>query len=282
MGGNMKIIESKRIISVIKEDLIRVVDSLNKTPKLAIIQVEGDIASNSYVKNKRKLGAELGIIVQHVLLPSDTKQEDVINITNQLNNDKDTDGIIIQLPLPSHINERVVLDNIAPDKDVDGLGTTQIGYLNTQSFKTLLPCTALGVIMMLKNLTNLEGKDVVIVNRSHLIGKPLQVILTNENATVTLCHSKTKNLREKMKNADIVITGIGKAKYFDKNYFSDGQIIIDCSMNRGDDGELCGDVRVEDLNDLDVEIASGIGHTGLFTVLSLMINTINARKMKEI
>lgn len=282
MGGNMKIIESKRIINVIKEDLIRVVDSLNKTPKLAIIQVEGDIASNSYVKNKRKLGAELGIIVQHVLLPSDTKQEDVINITNQLNNDKDTDGIIIQLPLPSHINERVVLDNIAPDKDVDGLGTTQIGYLNTQSFKTLLPCTALGVIMMLKNLTNLEGKDVVIVNRSHLIGKPLQVILTNENATVTLCHSKTKNLREKMKNADIVITGIGKAKYFDKSYFSDGQIIIDCSMNRGDDGELCGDVRVEGLNDLDVEIASGIGHTGLFTVLSLMINTINAKKMKEI
>ena len=282
MGGNMKIIESKRIINVIKEDLIRVVDSLNKTPKLAIIQVEGDIASNSYVKNKRKLGAELGIIVQHVLLPSDTKQEDVINITNQLNNDKDTDGIIIQLPLPSHINERVVLDNIAPDKDVDGLGTTQIGYLNTQSFKTLVPCTALGVIMMLKNLTNLEGKDVVIVNRSHLIGKPLQVILTNENATVTLCHSKTKNLREKMKNADIVITGIGKAKYFDKNYFNDGQIIIDCSMNRGDDGELCGDVKVEDLNDLDVEIASGIGHTGLFTVLSLMINTINAKKMKEI
>lgn len=282
MGGNMKIIESKRIISVIKEDLIRVVDSLNKTPKLAIIQVEGDIASNSYVKNKRKLGAELGIIVQHVLLPSDTKQEDVINITNQLNNDKDTDGIIIQLPLPSHINERVVLDNIDPDKDVDGLGTTQIGYLNTQSFKTLVPCTALGVIMMLKNLTNLEGKDVVVVNRSHLIGKPLQVILTNENATVTLCHSRTKNLKEKMKNADIVITGIGKAKYFDKSYFNDGQIIIDCSMNRGDDGELCGDVRVEDLNDLDVEIASGIGHTGLFTVLSLMINTINAKKMKEI
>lgn len=282
MGGNMKIIESKRIISVIKEDLIRVVDSLNKTPKLAIIQVEGDIASNSYVKNKRKLGAELGIIVQHVLLPSDTKQEDVINITNQLNNDKDTDGIIIQLPLPSHINERVVLDNIAPDKDVDGLGITQIGYLNTQSFKALLPCTALGVIMMLQNLTNLEGKDVVIVNRSHLIGKPLQVILTKENATVTLCHSRTKNLREKMKNADIVITGIGKAKYFDKSYFNDGQIIIDCSMNRGDDGELCGDVKVEDLSDLDVEIASGIGHTGLFTVLSLMINTINARKMKEI
>ena len=282
MGGNMKIIESKRIINVIKEDLISVVDSLNKTPKLAIIQVEGDIASNSYVKNKRKLGAELGIMVQHVLLPSDTKQEDVINITNQLNNDKDTDGIIIQLPLPSHINERVVFDNIAPDKDVDGLGTTQIGYLNTQSFKTLLPCTAFGVIMMLKNLTNLEGKDVVVVNRSHLIGKPLQVILTNENATVTLCHSKTKNLREKMKNADIVITGIGKAKYFDKNYFSDGQIIIDCSMNKGDDGKLCGDVKVEDLNNLDVEIASGIGHTGLFTVLSLMINTINARKMKEI
>ena len=282
MGGNMKIIESKKIISVIKEDLIRVVDSLNKTPKLAIIQVEGDIASNSYVKNKRKLGAELGIIVQHVLLPSDTKQEDVINITNQLNNDKDTDGIIIQLPLPSHINERVVLDNIAPDKDVDGLGTTQIGYLNTQSFKKLVPCTALGVFIMLQNLTNLKSKDVVIVNRSHLIGKPLQVILTNENATVTLCHSKTKNLREKMNNADIVITGIGKAKYFDKNYFSDGQIIIDCSMNRGDDGELCGDVKVEDLSDLDVEIASGIGHTGLFTVLSLMINTINAKKMKEI
>ena len=150
-----------------------------------------------------------------------------------------------------------------------------MGKLAAKNPEALIPCTAFGVLEMLEELLDLEGKNVVIVNRSNLIGVPLQAILTQRNATVTLCHSKTRNLKEKMRNADIVITGIGKAKFFDASYFTDWQTIIDCSMNFKD-GKICGDVDVDDLEHLDVDIASGTGQTGPFTVLSLIYNTVRS------
>lgn len=270
----MQIINTKEIAQEIK-DAIRVTIPKHQTPKLVIIQVEGDIASDSYVRNKVKLGKELGIEVEHISLKNDISQAKLETVIKHYNADHNTDGIIVQLPLPKHLNERAALDTIDVEKDVDGLSTEQIGRLTTQNGNVLHPCTALGVVNMLLHITELKGKDVVIVNRSNLIGKPLQTMLTEENATVTLCHSKTKNLKEKIQNADIVITGIGKAKFFDKSYFKDGQIIIDCSMNTYE-GKLCGDVKVEDLEELDVLIASGTGHTGVMTVLSLMYNTLMA------
>lgn len=274
-GENMKIINTKEIAQEIK-DAIRVTMPKGVVPKLVILQVEGDKASDSYVKNKVKLGKELGIEVEHTLLKSDISQKKLEMIIEHYNADRDTSGIIVQLPLPNHLDERKALDTIDVEKDVDGLGTKQIGRLTTQNGRVMHPCTALGVINMLINITELEGKDVVIVNRSNLIGKPLQIMLANEDATVTMCHSRTKNLKEKIQNADIVITGIGKAKFFDKSYFKDGQIIIDCSMNVYE-GKLCGDVKIEDLEELDVLVASGTGHTGVMTVLSLMYNTLMAK-----
>ena len=271
----MKIINTREIAQEIK-DAIRVTMPKGVVPKLVIIQVEGDKASDSYVKNKVKLGKELGIEVEHTLLKSDISQAKLEMIISHYNADRNTSGIIVQLPLPNHLDERKALDTIDVEKDVDGLGTKQIGRLNTQNGRIMHPCTALGVLNILINITDLEGKDVVIVNRSNLIGKPLQIMLTNEDATVTMCHSRTKNLKEKMQNADIVITGIGKAKFFDKSYFKDGQIIIDCSMNVYE-GKLCGDVKIEDLEELDVLVASGTGHTGVMTVLSLMYNTLMAK-----
>ena len=271
----MRIINTKEIAQEIK-DAIRVTMPKGVVPKLVILQVEGDKASDSYVKNKVKLGKELGIEVEHTLLKSDIPQKKLEMIIEHYNADRDTSGIIVQLPLPNHLDERKALDTIDVEKDVDGLGTKQIGRLITQNGRIMHPCTALGVINMLINITELEGKDVVIVNRSNLIGKPLQIMLTNEDATVTMCHSRTKNLKEKIQNADIVITGIGKAKFFDKSYFKDGQIIIDCSMNVYE-GKLCGDVKIEDLEELDVLVASGTGHTGVMTVLSLMYNTLMAK-----
>lgn len=271
----MKIINTKEIAQEVK-DAIRVTMPKGVVPKLVILQVEGDKASDSYVKNKVKLGKELGIEVEHTLLKSDISQAKLEMIISHYNADRNTSGIIVQLPLPNHLDERKALDTIDVEKDVDGLGTKQIGRLNTQNGRIMHPCTALGVLNMLINITDLEGKDVVIVNRSNLIGKPLQIMLTNEDATVTMCHSRTKNLKEKMQNADIVITGIGKAKFFDKSYFKDGQIIIDCSMNVYE-GKLCGDVKIEDLEELDVLVASGTGHTGVMTVLSLMYNTLMAK-----
>ena len=274
-GENMKIINTKEIAQEIK-DAIRVTMPKGVVPKLVILQVEGDKASDSYVKNKVKLGKELGIEVEHKLLKGDISQAKLEMIISHYNADHNTSGIIVQLPLPNHLDERKALDTIDVEKDVDGLGTKQIGRLTTQNGRVMHPCTALGVINMLINITELEGKDVVIVNRSNLIGKPLQIMLTNEDATVTMCHSRTKNLKEKIQNADIVITGIGKAKFFDKSYFKDGQIIIDCSMNVYE-GKLCGDVKIEDLEELDVLVASGTGHTGVMTVLSLMYNTLMAK-----
>lgn len=271
----MKIINTKEIAQEIK-DAIRITLPKDVETRLVIIQIEGDKASDSYVKNKVKLGAELGIKVSHVMLKNDTTQDKLERIIEFYNNEDSVNGIIVQLPLPKHLNERKALDKIDVEKDVDGLSTAQIGRLTTENGRVMFPCTALGVLNMLINITELEGKDVVIVNRSNLIGKPLQTLLTKENATVTMCHSKTKNLKEKIQNADIVITGIGRAKHFDKSYFRDGQIIIDCSMNMYE-GKLCGDVKIEDLEDLDVLIASGTGHTGIMTVLSLMYNTLMAR-----
>ena len=271
----MKIINTKEIAQEVK-DAIRVTMPKGVVPKLVILQVEGDKASDSYVKNKIKLGKELGIEVEHTLLKSDISQKKLEMIIEHYNADRDTSGIIVQLPLPNHLDERKALDTIDVEKDVDGLDTKQIGRLTTQNGRIMHPCTALGVINMLINITELEGKDVVIVNRSNLIGKPLQIMLTNEDATVTMCHSRTKNLKEKIQNADIVIIGIGKAKFFDKSYFKDGQIIIDCSMNVCE-GKLCGDVKIEDLEELDVLVASGTGHTGVMTVLSLMYNTLMAK-----
>lgn len=271
----MKIINTKEIAQEIK-DAFRVAIPKGVVPSLVIIQVEGDKASNSYVKNKMKLGQELGINVRHISLKNDVTQGKLERIIEFYNSNDEVDGIIVQLPLPKHLDERKALDTIDVEKDVDGLGTQQIGRLTTQNGRVMYPCTALGVLNMLIHITELEGKDVVIVNRSNLIGKPLQTMLTGENATVTMCHSKTKNLKEKIQNADIVITGIGKAKFFDKSYFKDGQIIIDCSMNVYE-GKLCGDVKVEDLEELDVLVASGTGHTGVMTVLSLMYNTLMAK-----
>lgn len=271
----MKIINTKEIAQEIK-DAIRTIIPKDVETRLVIIQVEGDKASDSYVKNKVKLGAELGIKVSHVMLKNDTTQDKLERIIEFYNNEDSVNGIIVQLPLPKHLNERKALDKIDVEKDVDGLSTAQIGRLTTENGRVMFPCTALGVLIMLINITELESKDVVIVNRSNLIGKPLQTLLTKKNATVTMCHSKTKNLKEKIQNADIVITGIGRAKHFDKSYFRDGQIIIDCSINMYE-GKLCGDVKIEDLEDLDVLIASGTGHTGVMTVLSLMYNTLMAR-----
>ena len=271
----MRIINSKQMREKRIKSLQDIVKEMKKKPTLVIVQVEGDKASDSYVSNKVKLGNKIGLNVEHILLPNNVEQKEVENCVETLNKRNDVNGIIVQLPLPYHINEHEVLNKIDYRKDVDGLTEIQMGKLAAKNPEALIPCTAFGVLEMLEELLDLEGKNVVIVNRSNLIGIPLQAILTQRNATVTLCHSKTRNLKEKMRNADIVITGIGKAKFFDASYFTDLQTIIDCSMNFKD-GKICGDVDVDDLEHLDVDIASGTGHTGPFTVLSLIYNTVRS------
>ena len=272
----MEMINSKEIIANEKAKLIDIVKGLDKQPVLAVIQVAGDSASDRYVNNKRKLGTEIGIEVRHILLDNNVTQEEVQCVINELNSDDDVNGIILQLPIPEHLNQRELLDSICPYKDVDGLGAYQLGWLGTKDKRALAPCTAKGVIALLDNVVEdgLVGKDICVVNCSYLIGIPLQTML-RDTATVTVCHKSTNDLKNKMRNADIVITGIGCAKYFDRSYVSNGQVIIDCSMNF-DNGKLCGDYDLESLKSMDILIASGAGHTGPMTVLSLMINTVQA------
>ena len=277
----MKMIDSKAVIELQKDLLKKSIKTFSRKPTLAVIQIEGDAASDRYVRNKKKLGEELGLEVRHILLSNKINQGTVLEIIDKLNDDKNVDGIILQLPIPEHLDKRLLLNRIAPEKDVDGLGAYQIGWLSSNHKNALVPCTAKGVLDLLKaNTDELEGKDIVIVNCSYLIGIPLQAIL-RDKATVTVCHKLTKNLKQKMRDADIVITGIGQAKYFDRSYTSNGQIIIDCSMNFDENGKLCGDYDLESLKGMDVLIASGPGHTGPLTVLSLMYNTIEAFKQQS-
>lgn len=277
------IIETRELVYEIRDYIKSEVDKLKDKPKLTIIQVEGDAASDSYVKNKKKLGAELGIEVMHHLLPNTLTQEEyeiIVKAMNQTN----ADGIIVQLPLPSHVNERALLELIDPNKDVDGLTSAQMGYLSINHSNTLIPCTAYGVLQILNSTcSDLSGQDVTIVNASNLIGKPLRELLTQRGCTVTVCHTRTKNLKEKMRNADIVITGIGQPYYFDSSYFTDCQIIIDCGLSyHKDTGKLVGDVNLPDVEENVVTlIASGTGHTGLATTTMLMYNTLQSKLRKE-
>ena len=277
----MKMIDSKAVIELQKDLLKKSIKTFSRKPTLAVIQIEGDVASDRYVRNKKKLGEELGLEVRHILLSNKINQGTVLEIIDKLNDDKNVDGIILQLPIPEHLDKRLLLNRIAPEKDVDGLGAYQIGWLSSNHKNALVPCTAKGVLDLLKaNTDKLEGKDIVIVNCSYLIGIPLQTMLRNK-ATVTICHKLTKDLKEKMRSADIVVTGIGQTKYFDRSYVSNGQIIIDCSMNFDENNKLCGDYDLESLKGMDVLIASGPGHTGPLTVLSLMYNTIEAFKQQS-
>lgn len=272
----MKMIDSKAVIESQKQELKETIQGLPSTPVLVVIQVDGDAASDRYVRNKRKLGEELGIEVRHILLDNDVKQVEVLELIDELNADDEVNGMILQLPIPEHLDKRLLLNRIAPEKDVDGLGVQQIGMLGINDKKALVPCTAKGVYdLLIANTDTLKGKDIVIVNCSYLIGIPLQTML-RDTATVTVCHILTKDLKNKMRNANIVVTGIGQAKYFDRSYVSNGQLIIDCSMNFDENNKLVGDYDLESLKSMDVLIASGPGHTGPLTVLSLMSNTIEA------
>lgn len=273
----MQKIDVQAIIKNKKEAIKKEVKNLKGQPNLTIIQVEGYSESDLYVNNKIKLGNELGIQVSHIKLHKDISKDELVDLIEHLNENDSVHGIIVQLPLPRHLNEFEIVNHIDYRKDVDGLTVYQRGLAEIDGEGVLYPCTAIGVVEILKSVCKLEGKDVVVVNRSSLIGKPLQKMLTNMNATVTMCHSKTKNISEKMRNADIVITGVSIPRKFDAKHFTDWQVVIDCSMNYVD-GKIVGDVNVDKLENLDIRVASGKGNTGPMTVLSLIENTIKSFK----
>lgn len=274
-----KIIDGKQIQNKLKEELKKTIKDINQELKLTVIQVGNDPASNVYIRNKGNLCSEVGIKFDHLKYENIT-EEDLISQIKKLNNDQTVTGILVQLPLPSHINSQKVIETIDYKKDVDGLTSKNIGNLFAGN-KAIAPCTALGVMEILKETkTPLEGKNVVVVGRSKLVGLPLISLLLKNNATVTTCHSKTQNLKAITQTADILIVAIGKKEFINKDYVKEDVIVIDVGINR-EEGKLYGDCNLNQIIDKCQLITPVPGGVGPLTVIMLINNIIEAYNLQN-
>lgn len=267
------------------EELKKRVEKLKRKPKLVIIRVEGDEASERYVRNKNKRADEVGIDHETILFPQDVSQKEVIEKIDELNFDTSVDGILLQLPLPKHLDEHYLTNRIFHTKDVDGF-TVQNSGLLALGQPNLVSCTPKGVVGLLKFYdVDLKGKDVLVINASNIVGKPLANLLLVEGATPTIAHIHTKDLKEKIKRADIIITATGQLRFLNADDFVEGQIIVDVSINVNEFGKLEGDVDKRDydkLNEKGCSIVPVPGGIGVTTVISLIENVIEVAENKRL
>ena len=275
----MILLDGKKCADELKDDFKYIVkgfyDKYGVSLKLCVVQVGDDAASSVYVRNKEKACEYVGIEAETLKFDNSISEIELLKVINDLNNDDSVTSILVQLPLPEHICERRIMESIDQDKDADCLNPVNIGLLSCSNVASITPCTPQGVIWLLSHYgIDIEGKHCVIVGRSNIVGKPLAVMLTNKNATVTLCHSKTKNLKEICKQADILICSIGKPKFFDEEYVKDGAVVVDVGINRTDDGKLCGDVDFDAVKDKVYAITPVPGGCGPMTITGLIANVI--------
>lgn len=269
---------AQRIKLQLKEETLELKESLGKVPGLAIILVGDNPASKIYVNSKIKGCSELGFESFAHFLPEDTSEERVLELIGELNEDERVNGILVQLPLPKHIDEKKVIDKIALNKDVDGFKPENLGLLMLGDKDSMQPCTPAGIMELLKAYSiDLVGKDVVVVGRSNIVGKPMGSLLINEGATVTTCNSKTKDLKAKTSQADMVIMAIGQAKFLTEDMVKEGAIIVDVGINRTEDG-LFGDVDYDGVSKKAAYITPVPGGVGPMTVAMLFANTMKAFK----
>lgn len=276
-----KIIDGKALAKTIRGNLKSEVEDLKKNgiqPKLAVIMVGEDKASKIYVKNKSKACEELGIEYEEYLLKEETTMEELLNLIHKLNNDDKIHGILLQSPLPKHLNIDEAFREISPDKDVDGFNPVNVGKLclNQDGF---VSCTPNGVVKMLEEYNiPTEGANTVIIGRSNIVGKPLVQCLLNKNATVTVCHSKTKDIEKITQKADIVIAALGKPNFVKSDMVKEGSVIIDVGINRLDNGKIVGDIDFENVEKKASYITPVPGGVGPMTVAMLMSNVVKAAK----
>ena len=275
------IIDGKALAKKTRENLKIECDELRKkgiTPKLAVIMVGNNPASKVYVRNKSKACNEVGIEYEEYLLEEDISQEELLELINKLNKNKEINGILLQSPIPQHLNINEAFKAISDLKDVDGFNPISVGKLCIGE-DTFVSCTPYGVIRMFEEYNiDLTGKDVVILGRSNIVGKPLIQCCLQKNATVTVCHSKTKNIKEHTKRADVIIAAIGKSKFVTADMVQDGVVIIDVGINRGEDGKLTVDVDFENIEKKASYITPVPGGVGPMTIAMLMNNVIKATK----
>ncbi len=275
-----QIIDGKAISAEIKEELKEKVKRL-KTEKdisicLAVIQVGSDPASTVYVGNKKKACAYIGIASLSYELPEETTQEELMELIDELNHKDDVNGILVQLPLPKHIDEDAVIRAIDPKKDVDGFHPQSVGALCIGQ-PGFVSCTPAGIIQLLKRSgIEISGKECVVVGRSNIVGKPMSLLLLRENGTVTVAHSKTANLKEVTKRADILVVAVGKPKMITREYVREGAVVIDVGIHRNEDNKLCGDVDYEDVAPICKAITPVPGGVGPMTIAMLMSNCVKA------
>lgn len=279
-----KIIDGKAVSQKVKDEVAKETELLKAegiTPGLAVVIVGDDSASRVYVNNKKKACAQVGFYSEEYALPAETTQQELMALVDTLNKKKDINGILVQLPLPSHLDEKAVIEAIDPAKDVDAFHASNVGKIMIGDYH-FLPCTPAGVMELLKS-ENIEicGKNCVVIGRSNIVGKPMLMLLLHQNGTVTICHSKTKNLAEICSKADILVAAVGIAKFVKPDMVKDGAVVIDVGMDRDENGKLCGDVDFESVKDKASYITPVPGGVGPMTIAMLMKNTLMAAKLQN-
>ena len=271
----MEIIDGKKIANKLLEDIKQKVDELEKKPGLAVILANDNPASKIYVSSKEKKAAELGFESYSYKFDKSVSQNEIIQTIKELNKNPEVNGILVQLPLFEHLNKDEIIQTINPEKDVDGFHPVNVGLLNGKLRANAIPCTPKGIIKLLKAYNiNIEGKNALVIGRSNIVGKPIAALLTNENATVTLAHSKTKNLKEHAKEADIIISATGKPNLIKADMVKKGAVVIDVGITKNSEAKLEGDVDFKNVKKVAKYITPVPGGVGPMTVACLMENTL--------
>lgn len=274
-----QIIDGKQISATVRSEVAKEIKKLNDkgvTVTLAVVLVGDDPASQIYVRNKEKACADVGIVSQKYLLSAQTSQKELLDLIATLNHDKTVNGILVQMPLPKGLDEKAVIAAICPEKDVDAFHPVNVGKIMIGDYD-FLPCTPAGVMELIHSTgVCVEGKDCVVIGRSNIVGKPMSMLLLHESATVTICHSRTKNLKQICAGADLIVSAVGKAGLVTADMVKDGAVVIDVGMNRDRDGKLCGDVCFDEVAPKTSFITPVPGGVGPMTIAMLMKNTLTA------
>lgn len=279
-----KIIDGKAVSQFVKDEVKKEVSALGEkgvSVGLAVIIVGNDPASRTYVNNKKKACEATGIISEEYALPEDTTMDELLALIKELNAKKSINGILCQLPLSKHLDEKAVIENIDPIKDVDAFHAVNTGHIMIGDY-SFLPCTPAGIMEMLKYYNiEIEGKECVVIGRSNIVGKPMAMLLLQKNGTVTICHSRTKNLKEVTSRADILVAAVGIPYFVTADMVKDGAVVIDVGMDRNKEGKLCGDVDFAEVEKKASYITPVPGGVGPMTIATLMKNTVTAAKIQN-
>ena len=275
-----KIIDGKAVSAAVKERVRAEIERDGLEIGLAVVIVGNNQASRVYVNNKKKACEACGIASFEYALPEETTEEQLLELVDTLNADSKVNGILVQLPLPSHLDEKKVIERISPLKDVDAFHAVNVGKIMIGDY-AFLPCTPAGVMELIHSTgTDVGGKECVVIGRSNIVGKPMAMLLLHENATVTICHSRTKNLAEVCKRADILVSAVGRADFVTADMVKPGAVVIDVGMNRNAEGKLCGDVKYDEVEPVAGYITPVPGGVGPMTIAMLMENTLRAKKLQ--